>query len=103
MLREALDIYRASGDVPSIVNTLLVAAFALMAEGRAETAAEISGAIDAMREPLGELATGLDILSIEDPKLEAHVSLGDAVFGAATQRGRSLDLEAAAELAFRDE
>jgi predicted ATPase/class 3 adenylate cyclase len=102
-LTEAMAIWRGAGDMPSIVNTLLVGAFALMAEGRAERAAEVSGAIAMLREPLGELATALDILNIEDPALAARRLLGDEAFDAAMQRGRALGLDAAVAAALEPE
>ena len=86
--------------MPSIVNSLLVAEFAFMTEGDAERTALLKGAIDALREPLGELATALDILHIEDPAIDARHVLGEEAYEAAKTRGRALDLDAAIRLAF---
>lgn len=86
-LREAMAIWRGSGDMPSVVNCLLVAAFGLLAENEVQRAAIISGTVEALREPMGELATALDILSIEDPKIGARRALGDEAYAAAILRG----------------
>jgi hypothetical protein len=44
---------------------------------------------------MGSMATGLDILSIEDPRIGARRVLGDEAYEAASARGRLLDLEGA--------
>jgi predicted ATPase/class 3 adenylate cyclase len=98
-LREAIDILRASGDVTTLINAIDVAAFLLLREGRPEQAAMVSGAVTGLREPLGELASGLNILSIEDPRVGARAALGDATFEAAVARGKGLGFDDAIALA----
>ncbi len=99
-LREAMGIFRAAGDMPTVVNCLLIGAFALVAEGTTERAAEVLGTIAALREPLGELATALDIVHIEDPSVEARRALGDEAFDVAFARGRELTVDEAILLAY---
>jgi predicted ATPase/class 3 adenylate cyclase len=99
-LAEAMAMLRSAGDIATTLNALQVAAFAMLRDGRPEASAVLSGASDKIREPLGELATGLDILSIEDPKIAARAALGDAAFEAAYERGRALDLDGAIAFAF---
>jgi tetratricopeptide (TPR) repeat protein len=94
-LADAMAILRTAGDIATAVNCLQVAAHGLLQEGRPEAAAVLAGAVDAIRAPLGELATGLDILSIEDPAIGARRALGDAAYEAAYARGRGLDLAGA--------
>ena len=98
-LAEAMATWRAAGDLPTTIQTLLVAAHALVREGRAEAAAEVGGAIAALRESMGELASALDILNIADPMVAARQALGDEAFEAAIERGRTLDLDAVVTLA----
>jgi predicted ATPase/class 3 adenylate cyclase len=94
-LAEAMPILQAAGDIPTTLNALQVAALGMLRDGRFEAAAVLSGASDTLRAPLGELATGLDILSIEDPGIGARQALGDEAYEDAFERGRSLDLDRA--------
>lgn len=98
-LAEAMAIWRSAGDMPNIVNALLIGAHGLVAEGRAASAAELSSAIDALREPMGDVASGLDILSIPDPRIAARAALGEEAYAAAAARGRVLDLDGAIAVA----
>ena len=99
-LTEAMSMFRTAGDMPGIVNTLLIAAHGLIVEGRAADAAVVSGAADALSEPLGEVASGLDLAGIAKPATEARQVLGDSAYEAAAERGRSLDLDTIVKLAF---
>ena len=94
-LQEAIAILRKSGDMPSLASALQLTSFALLADGRAEQAAILAARAEAIREPMGSMATGLDILSIEDPRIGARQTLGDEAYEAAAARGRLLDLDGA--------
>ena len=48
---------------------------------------------------MGDVASGLDILSIPDPKIAASAALGEEAYAAAAARGRALDLDGAIAVA----
>jgi predicted ATPase/class 3 adenylate cyclase len=100
VLARSLAMLRKTGDVATTVNSVQVVAFALLQGGRPEEAAIVAGSADAAREGVGQLASGLDILSIEDPKVGARRALGDEAFEEALARGRALELDAALAIAF---
>jgi len=92
-LVEALQIFRQSGDLHAIVRILMLAATLSLAEGDPVRAARTTGAADAIREPLGEIATPLQLLRIEDPAPIARAALGEEAFEAAYKAGRSMALD----------
>jgi predicted ATPase/class 3 adenylate cyclase len=97
---EAIEMFLAAGDKPTVVNCLLVGALCLVKEGDVERGVEVLGGLDGVRATLGELVTALDILNIPDPAIEARAVLGDAAFDAAFERGRQLSLDEVVAVAF---
>ncbi len=95
---ESLGTFRAAGDTQSAVRVLIMAAAVAVLEGDLERAATLSGAGDVLREPLGEMATPMKTLGIEDPAVAARTRLGDEAFERSYQRGRTLTLDQASDL-----
>jgi predicted ATPase/class 3 adenylate cyclase len=87
---EAINTFRAAGDTQSLVRTLIMAAAVAVVEGDLERAATLSGAGDLLREPLGEMATPMRTLGIEDPAAVARAGLGDEAYERAHAAGRAL-------------
>jgi predicted ATPase/class 3 adenylate cyclase len=98
MQREALGIFRQTDDRHSMVRQLMLTAAAAVFAGELELAARLCGAYDAMREPLGEMATPIDTLHLPDPAAQAREGLGDEEFERAYSEGRSLSLDEVAAL-----
>jgi predicted ATPase/class 3 adenylate cyclase len=90
---EAITTFRAGGDTQSLVRTLIMAAAVAVVEGDLERAATLSGAGDILREPLGEMATPMRTLGIEDPAAVARSGLGEEAFQRAYAAGRALTLD----------
>jgi len=101
-LAEAARIFRAAGDLPNVVNTLVIGAATAMSAGDAATAARICGAIAAQRDSLGDVATFVDVLRIPDPERRAREALGGAAFDREFARGRALSLYEGIQLAVHD-
>ena len=97
-LREAIGTYRSAGDSQRMSSLLTVAAALAFAEGDPNRAARISGAAAVIMEPLGRVATPMQLLGVDDPVPAARATLGDADFEAAYAAGRSLTLDEAVEL-----
>ncbi|MBA3687335.1 MAG: tetratricopeptide repeat protein [Chloroflexi bacterium] len=95
---EALGTFRAVGDTHSMVRVLIMAAATAVLEGDLERAATLSGAGDVLREPLGEMATPMTTLGMEDPALASRARLGDEAFERSYQKGRTLTLDQASDL-----
>jgi len=93
MQHEAMRTFRALGDVHSIVRILMMAAASAVIAGELQTAAQLSGAADAMREPLGAMATPIQTLGLEDPAIATRAGLGDEAFERAYQAGRAMTLD----------
>jgi predicted ATPase/class 3 adenylate cyclase len=93
MQREALGVFRAAGDAHWVVRELMVAALSAVVAGDLELAAQLGGAYDRLREPLGEMATPIRTLGLPDPMVDARSGLGDAAFEAAYAAGRALSLD----------
>lgn len=90
---EALGVFRAAGDMQGVVRVLVLAAAVAVAAGDLTLAARLSGAVDTLREPLGDVATPVQILGLEDPAKASRVGLGEAAFEEAYQAGRTASLE----------
>ena len=70
-----------------------LAAAVAVEEGDLDRAARLSGAGDILREPLGEMATPMRTLGIDDPAAVARAALGDEAFERAYAAGRALTLD----------
>src|SRR4029077_11561071 len=89
---EAIGFFHSTGDMHRVVSLLIMAAALAIAEGDPGRAALLSGAAAALKEPLGDIATPLQLLRLEDPALAARSQLGDADYEAAYAAGRALTL-----------
>jgi predicted ATPase/class 3 adenylate cyclase len=98
-LDEAIVMFQASGDLQRISSLLTMAAALAVGQGDPMRAAVLSGAAAAAMEPLGTVATPMQLLRMDDPVPAARSALGDDEFDAAAATGRSLSLEEAIELA----
>ncbi len=92
-LDQASGIFRRAGDVQAIVRFLIISAALAVAEGKPALAARASAAADVLKEPLGEIATPLQLLRLEDPARAARAALGDEAFDAAYRAGRAMSLD----------
>jgi predicted ATPase/class 3 adenylate cyclase len=97
-LADAVGIFHETGDMQGLVRISMIAAAMAIAEGDFERAALLSGAGAVLKEPLGEIATPLRMLQIEDPVPAARAGLGDTAFDAAFSAGRAMSLEAVVAL-----
>ncbi len=97
-LDEALAMFRAAGDMQRVSSLLTMAAALALREGDAERAARLSGAAAVLMEPLGNVATPMQLLRMDDPVPATRAALGDDAFDAAYAAGRSLSLDEAFEL-----
>jgi len=98
MQREAFGIFRAAGDAHWMVRVLVLAAASAIVAGLPELAAKLGGAYEALREPLGDVATAIQTLNLPDPVAQAHEALGDAAFETAYAAGRAMSLDEVALL-----
>ncbi len=98
-LDEALAMFRAAGDMQRVSSLLTMAAALALGEGEPERAARLSGAAAVLMEPLGHVATPMQLLRMDDPVPAARAALGDQAFEAAYAAGRTLSLDEALELA----
>ena len=96
-LDEALAMFRAAGDMQRVSSLLTMAAALALGEGDAERAARLSGTAAVLMEPLGHVATPIQLLRLDDPVPAARGALGDDAFDAAYAAGRSLSLDEAFE------
>jgi hypothetical protein len=115
---EAIGIFHAATDVPGVIRALLLAAVVAVAHADAdadadanananadananaesERAARLCGAVDTLKEPLGQVATPMTMLGLEDPAVTARRLLGDEAFERAFESGRRLSLDDAVAL-----
>jgi predicted ATPase len=115
---EAIGIFHAATDVPGVIRALLLAAVVAVAHADAdadadanananadananaesERAARLCGAVDTLKEPLGQVATPMTMLGLEDPSVTARRLLGDEAFERAFESGRRLSLDDAVAL-----
>jgi tetratricopeptide (TPR) repeat protein len=91
-LAEAIEIFRGAGDLPSLLNCLVLGAGIAIAADDHAAAARIMGGFRAQREPLGAVATAIGILGIPDPEIVARDVLGDAAFEAELAAGGRLSM-----------
>jgi predicted ATPase/class 3 adenylate cyclase len=91
-LSEAIGLFIEAGDVQAIVRVLILSAALAIASGDPSRAARASGAADVLREPLGDIATPIQLLRLEDPAVAARAALGDERFAIEYAAGRALDL-----------
>ena len=79
--------------MPGVIRALLLAAVVAVADAdadvEAERAARLCGAVDTLKEPLGQVATPMTMLHLEDPAVTARRLLGDEAFERAFESGRS--------------
>jgi len=92
-IARAVGLFYETGDRQALVRTTVIGAALAVAQGDFERAARLSGAGAALKKPLGEIATPVRMLQIEDPVPIARAALGDAVFDAAFDAGRAMSLE----------
>ena len=90
---EAIRTFRGLGDAHSIVRIVIMAAASAAIAGELEVAAQLCGAADAMREPLGKMATPVQTLGIEDPAVATRAGLGDEAFEHLYRAGRAMSLD----------
>jgi len=90
---DAVRTFRELGDSHSVVRILLMAAASASIAGDLSVAARLSGAADAMREPLGNMATPMQTLGMEDPAVGLRAALGDEAFERDYRVGRALSLD----------
>jgi predicted ATPase/class 3 adenylate cyclase len=93
LLAEAVGILHEIRDTHSIVRIAIIASSLAVAEGQMERAARLGGAADALRAPLGDIATPLQMLRLPDPLPTARAALGDAAYDAVYAEGRKLNLD----------
>ena len=94
-LREAAPMFREAGDIQSLVRVLILGAALFVAEGDTEGAARLTGAADTIKEPLGEIATPIQLIAFEDPAAAARAALGDEAFDTAYRVGGAMTLDEA--------
>jgi predicted ATPase/class 3 adenylate cyclase len=97
-LGEAIGMFHKAGDMQRIVSLLIMAAALAIAEGDPGRAAQLSGAAAVLKEPLGEVATPMQLLGLDDPVRAAHSELGDGAFEAAYRAGRAMRLDEMVQL-----
>jgi predicted ATPase/class 3 adenylate cyclase len=92
-LADAVEIFSETGDMQGLVRISMIAAALAIVEEDFKRAALLSGAGAALKEPLGEIATPLRMLQIQDPVPAARAGLGDAAFIAAFEAGRAMSVD----------
>jgi predicted ATPase/class 3 adenylate cyclase len=98
-LGETIAMVRAAGDMQRLSSLLTIGAALAIAADDPRRAALLCGAADAIREPLGAVATPMQLIGLDDPAPSARSALGDDAFEAAYADGRALDIDGAVELA----
>jgi predicted ATPase/class 3 adenylate cyclase len=98
MQREAFAVFRAADDRHWMVRVLMMAAATAVVVGDLVLAAQLSGAYDVLREPLGEMATPIRTLNLPDPMVKAQEGLGADDFANAYAAGRAMTLDEVAAL-----
>jgi predicted ATPase/class 3 adenylate cyclase len=92
-LGEAIGMFRKAGDMQRVVSLLIMAAALAIAENDPKRAALLSGAAAVLKEPLGDIATPIQLLGLEDPAPAARSELGDDAFEATYGAGRAMSLD----------
>ena len=99
MLRESTRIYRNLGESHVLAINLCRFARAVAAVGKADTAARILSAAEALREEIG-MSWSYWVVEMNDATLrEVHAAVADAAFREAWERGRRLSADDAVGLA----
>ena len=91
-IAEAAGIFQQTDDMHALVRVFIIGSALAIAEGDPERAARLSGAADRLKEPLGEIATPLQLLRLDDPVPAARTALGEASFESAYNAGRAASL-----------
>jgi hypothetical protein len=94
-LRESLTIFVTNGIRHLVADNFEELAGVATATGRAELAARLLGAAEALREELGLPLSPADSPAVEATAAAARAALGDEAFEAARAEGRALPLEQA--------
>jgi tetratricopeptide (TPR) repeat protein len=90
---EGFELFRQASDMPAIVRVTFSSAALANAVGDHLRAAELRGAADTLKAPLGAIALPMQVLGIPDPEIAARQALGDEAYAAAYEAGRRLDLD----------
>jgi predicted ATPase/class 3 adenylate cyclase len=93
MLARAAGIFHETADMQALVRVSVIASALAVAEGDFERAARLAGAGSALKEPLGEIATPVRMLQIEEPGPVARAALGEAAFDTAYEAGRTMSAD----------
>ena len=93
MQHEAFGVFRAADDKHWMVRELMVAAASAVIVGDLTLAAQLCGAYDQLREPLGDMATPIKTLNLPDPMVQAREGLGEEAFANAYAGGRAMTLD----------
>lgn len=101
-LEEAIAIYQEAGDKRGIASSLERFAALHVVEGKAEQAAQLWGAGEALRELIGSPRLVSDRARDEKYLEAARAHLGQAVFSTAWTKGRTLPLEEATAYALEE-
>jgi tetratricopeptide (TPR) repeat protein len=96
---EALDLWRLIGDDVSVADCLERLAGVAAAGGDSEDAAVLFGAAERIRETIGSPVGSRDREHYDGDVAKARAGLEDVSFRSAWDRGRGMDVEAAAKLA----
>jgi tetratricopeptide (TPR) repeat protein len=96
--REAMALWVEAADMPSVARGLILTSILATKTGDFERAAKLRGAADEVMRPLGNIATPMQILRLEDPAIAAREALGDEGYSEAYEAGRALSLDEIAEL-----
>jgi predicted ATPase/class 3 adenylate cyclase len=97
-LSETIAMVRAAGDMQRLSSLLTIGASLAVAADDPKRAALLSGAADVIMEPLGSVATPMQLIGLDDPVPAARSALGDDAFETAYAAGRALDIDAAVAL-----
>ncbi len=98
-LKETIEMVRAAGDMQRVSSLLTIAAALAIAEDDPQRAAALSGAAAVVAEPLGAVATPMQLMGLDDPVRAARSALGDDAFEAAYAAGGALSMDEAIEMA----
>jgi hypothetical protein len=79
-----------------ILQTIAIIA---QADGQPTRAAELAGAVEALRGDSKVMLPPIKIIKLEDPALGARAALGEAAFEAAWDRGQEMSMAETAALA----
>ncbi len=91
--REAFATFRAAGDSHWMVRVMMTAAATAVLVGDFDRAAQLVGAYDRMRAPLGAMTTPMNTLKLADPAVEARAALGDEAFERLSAAGGDMSLD----------